>query len=104
MKSVKKLFTSFLIVGGLGVGAYAVTDPQPEAAQINVSSHTINELKAKDIALYASKGGLVTDSHVKTENGIKKYEITIVKQDQEHDVEIDALTGEVTQYEEYVRH
>jgi len=103
MKRTKKLLASALIISGLGASVYAITDGQPAAAQINVSSHTINELKAKDIALYASKGGLVTDSHIENEDGIKKYEMTVVKPDREFDIEIDALTGTVTKLDQKVR-
>lgn len=103
MKRTKKLLTSALIIGGLGASIYTITDGQPAAAQINASSHIINELKAKDIALYASKGGLVTDSHIENEDGVKKYEVTVIKADREFDIEIDALTGTVTKLDEEVR-
>jgi uncharacterized membrane protein YkoI len=87
------LLTGALIAGGLG--ANAMIDNQPATKQTNAPSQTINELKAKEIALDISKGGLVTKTHLVENNGMKKYEISIVNQDTEFDVEIDAFTGKL---------
>jgi uncharacterized membrane protein YkoI len=87
------LLTSALIAGGLG--ANAMIDDQPVTEQTNAPSQTINELKAKEIALDISKGGLVTKTHLIEDNSMEKYEISIVNQDTEFNVDIDAFTGEI---------
>lgn len=93
MKLITMLLTSALIAGGLG--ANAMIDDQPVTEQTNAPSQTINELKAKEIALDISKGGLVTKTHLIEDNSMEKYEISIVNQDTEFNVDIDAFTGEI---------
>ena len=93
MKLITMLLTGALIAGGLG--ANAMFDNQLATEQTNAPSQTINELKAKEIALDISKGGLVTKTHLIEDNGMEKYEVSIVNQDTEFNVDIDAFTGEI---------
>lgn len=84
------LLTGALIAGGLGV---TLLDNQPVTNQTNAPVQTINELQAKTIALNTSKGGLITNTG-KVENYENKiYEISIVNQETEYTVHIDASTG-----------
>ncbi|OCA92873.1 PepSY domain-containing protein [Pseudobacillus wudalianchiensis] len=103
MTSITKLLTSVLVIGGLGAGAYTVTEHQAAVAQTTTSTHTISEAKAKDIALYTSKGGTVTDIELESDEGSKKYDIEILKQNREFDIEIDAATGKVMKYNEEIQ-
>ncbi|WP_053368178.1 PepSY domain-containing protein [Bacillus sp. FJAT-27245] len=100
MKLFTKLLTNVLLIGSLGMFAYATIDNQSVSAQANVPASKINQLKAIDIASHLTRGGLVTDSHLTQEGGLKKYEITITKQDRDYQVKIDALTGKVIGYNE----
>ncbi|MEH7092980.1 hypothetical protein ICR95_27945 (plasmid) [Priestia megaterium] len=85
--------TSAFVVGMLGVSTYAVTDNQLKAAQPHSASQTISEIKAKEIALGISKGGLVRNSYINERHGIKKYKISVIKQDEKFDLDIAATTG-----------
>ena len=90
MNLLSILLTGALISGGLG--AHTLLDNQP-TKQTNAPSQTINELQAKTIALDTSKGGLVTNTQTVENYGIKTYKISIVNQDTEYTVDIDASTG-----------
>ncbi|MFC4801325.1 PepSY domain-containing protein [Neobacillus sp. GCM10023253] len=94
------LLTGSLLTGGLGASAYALTNHQQTAAQTNETVKTISEIKAKEIALGASKGGLVTKCELDQDNGMTKYEITIIKQNEEFEVEVNAETGKVLKLEQ----
>ena len=93
MNLMTLLLTGALIAGGLG--AHAVLDNQPITNSTTAPSQSINELQAKTIALDTSKGGLVTNTQTIENYGIKKYEISIVNQDTEYAVDIDASTGDI---------
>ena len=91
MNLLSILLTGALIAGGLG--AHTLPNNQPVTKQTNAPSQMINELQAKTIALDTSKGGLVTNTQTVENHGIKTYKISIVNQDTEYTVDIDASTG-----------
>jgi uncharacterized membrane protein YkoI len=93
MNLMTLLLTGALIAGGLG--AHAVLDNQPITKSTIAPSQSINELQAKTIALDTSKGGLVTNTQTIEKYGIKEYEISIVNQDTEYAVDINASTGDI---------
>ena len=103
MKLATTILTGVLVVGGLGVGAYAMADNQSTIQKMNIGSSTISMDKAKEIALVISKGGQVTEIQLDRDNGTKEYEVEIVNQDTEYDVDIDASTGNVLKTEQEVR-
>ena len=87
MNLITVLLTGAFLVGGLG--AHTTINNQPEIEQ------TINQLTAKNIALDVSNGGLVTKTHMIEDNDSKQYEISILNQNKEFNVNIDATTGNV---------
>lgn len=93
MKFVTPLLIGAFVIGGVSVSAYAMTNTQ--AVSSNTTQMTISKINAKEIALEASNGGKVTDIEVKEEAGIKKYEVEIVNQNREYEVDIDGSTGKV---------
>lgn len=107
MKLVTKLLAGTLVIGGLGVSMYTtMAGNELVAAKTNelvqtidtettTSTKVISVEKAKEIALDASKGGQVTRVHLEEEYGQKEYEIEIINQDIEYDVDLDAVTGKV---------
>ena len=46
---------------------------------------------------------MVTKSKIEEDNGMKKYEITIIKQNEEFTVEINATTGKVLDFEQEIK-
>ena len=94
------LLTGSLITGGLGASAFRVINHQPTAGQ---TIETISELKAKEIALGETKGGITAKSKIEEDNGLKKYEITIIKQNKEFNVDISATTGKVLDFEQEIK-
>lgn len=107
MKLVTKLLAGTLVIGGLGVSMYTtMAGNELVAAKTNelvqtidtettTSTKVISVEKAKEIALDASKGGQVTRVHLEEEYGQKEYEIEIINQDIEYDVDLDAVTGKI---------
>ena len=57
-------------------------------------------MKAKEIALGETKGGIAAKSQIEEDNGMKKYEITIIKQNEEFEVAINAKSGKVLKIDE----
>ena len=102
MSLLSILLTGSLITGGLGASAYGMINHQLTAGQTIETSQTISEIKAKEIALGETKGGMVAKSKIKEDNGMKKYEITILKQNEEFTVEINATTGKVLDFEQEI--
>jgi uncharacterized membrane protein YkoI len=90
----KLLIGTFIVSELLGTSACSMTDNKSETAQ------TINELKATEIALDASQGGVVIDSHLDENNGSNKYEVSIEKSDKNYEVDVDSLTGEVLEIDQ----
>lgn len=100
MNLLSILLTGSLITGSIGANALGLVNHKPIAGQTTESLQTISTIKAKEIALDETKGGLVSKSTIKEDNNIKKYEITIIKQNEKFDVEINAKTGKVLNFEQ----
>jgi uncharacterized membrane protein YkoI len=94
MKLLTKFLIGTLVISSLGVGAYAMMVNQP------TTEKTISEKKAEGIALGVLKGGIVTNSHLETNNDFGKYEVIIKKPDGRFEVDVDALTGKVLEIDE----
>ncbi|GHH97563.1 PepSY domain-containing protein [Neobacillus kokaensis] len=94
-----KLLTQFLIavtfIGGLCAAAYAMTNNHTATEQTNPTSYPIRHIEAIEAAIKVSKGGFVKNIQAKEEEGIKKYEVNIVNQGKEIEVDINGLTGKV---------
>ena len=103
MNLLSILLTGSLITGGLGANALGMINHQPKAGQTIETLTTISQIKAKEIALGETKGGIVTKSKIEEDNGMKKYEITIIKQNEEFAVEINATTGKVLDFEQEIK-
>ena len=101
MKLMTILLTSSFLIGGLG--AHAMINNQPTIEQTHTPTQTINQLTAKNIALDTSNGGLVTNTHMIEDNGIFKYEISIVNQDKDFKVNLDAKTGKVLKFDQHIK-
>lgn len=99
MKLATTLLTGTLILGGLGAGAYAMTDKQP-LQSVSANSTTISEEQAKEIALEQTNGGNITKMSVDTDDRTKKYEFDIVNGEFEYDVDIDFNSGKVVEFDQ----
>lgn len=99
MKLATTLLTGTLILGGLGAGAYAMTDKQP-LQSVSANSTTISEEQAKEIALEQTNGGNITKMSVDTDDRTKKYEFDIVNGEFEYDVNIDFNSGKVVEFDQ----
>lgn len=93
MNLMKILIKGVLIT--VGLGAHIWIDNQPVTKPTNTQIQTINELSAKMIALDTSKGGLVTNTQAIKDHGVIKYEVSIIKQHTEYNMDIDASTGNI---------
>jgi uncharacterized membrane protein YkoI len=63
------------------------------------ANQLIGHEKAIEIALGLTGGGVVDDIELDEDDGFYSYEIEIVKDGIEYDIEIDALTGKVLEFE-----
>lgn len=68
-------------------------------SQTNTVQTPITWEQAKKIALEKVPGGTTTKLKLDEENGKLVYEIEIIKNNEEHDLEIDATTGTIIKYE-----
>jgi uncharacterized membrane protein YkoI len=99
-----KLIIGTLVVSGiLGTSACSGTNNQPKTAQTNKTSQTISEAKATEIALNTLKGGIVTSSHVDKNEKANKYEISILKEDKNYEVDVDSSSGEILEINQSVQ-
>lgn len=103
MNLLSILLTGSLITGGLGASAFEMANHQPKAGQTIETLQTISQIKAKEIALGETKGGMVAKCKIEEDNGMKKYEITIIKQNEEFVVEVNATTGKVLDFEQEIK-
>ncbi|MEH7111413.1 PepSY domain-containing protein [Neobacillus niacini] len=97
------LLTGSLITGVLGANTLGMFNYQQNAGQIIETSKTIGQINAKEIAIGETKGGVIKKSKIVEENGMKKYEITIIKQNGTFDVEINAKTGEILDFKQEIK-
>ncbi|MGG3196867.1 PepSY domain-containing protein [Priestia aryabhattai] len=98
MKVITTVLASAVLVGGLGASAYAMTD-QPKSND-KKQTITIEEAKAKDIALQKTDGGDITNIQLAVDDGVKQYEVDITKGNKEYDVDIDSSSGKIIEFDE----
>ena len=95
MKSKRKrLIGAFLTSGLLGISACSMSDNSAEKDQ------TISEREATEIALKELNGGVVTNSHLDETEGADKYEVNILKENKNYEVDVDSITGKVLEMNE----
>ncbi|MBU3571447.1 PepSY domain-containing protein [Priestia aryabhattai] len=98
MKVITTVLASAVLVGGLGASAYAMTD-QPKSNDKKQTT-TIEEAKAKDIALQKTDGGDITNIQLDVDDGVKQYAVDITKGNKEYDVDIDSSSGKIIEFDE----
>ena len=95
MKSKRKrLIGAFLVSGLLGISACSMSDNNAEKDQ------TISEREATEIALKELNGGVVTNSHLDKTKGADKYEVNILKENKNYEVDVDSITGKILEMNE----
>jgi uncharacterized membrane protein YkoI len=95
MKSKRKrLIAAFLASSLLGISACSTSDNSAEKDQ------TISEREATEIALKELNGGVVTNSHLDKTKGADKYEVNILKENINYEVDVDSITGKVLEMNE----
>ncbi|MFK2825188.1 PepSY domain-containing protein [Bacillus sp. B190/17] len=95
--TTKLIIGTIIIIGLMGAAIYAMTDDTTQTKEAG-----IDEIKAERIALRELNGGIVTKIHMEeSPDGSKEYEVTIVKKDQTFEVDIDTLTGKVSEISQY---
>lgn len=98
MKVITTVLASAVLVGGLGASAYAMTDQSKSNDKKQTT--TIEEAKAKDIALQKTDGGNITNIQLAVDDGVKQYEVDITKGNKEYDVDIDSSSGKIIEFDE----
>lgn len=98
MKVITTVLASAVLVGGLGASAYAMTDQSKSNDKKQTT--TIEEAKAKDIALQKTEGGDITNIQLAVDDGVKQYEVDITKGNKEYDVDIDSSSGKIIEFDE----
>ncbi|MEI2326752.1 PepSY domain-containing protein [Priestia megaterium] len=98
MKVITTVLASAVLVGGLGASAYAMTDQSKSNDKKQTT--TIEEAKAKDIALQKTDGGDITNIQLAIDDGVKQYEVDITKGNKEYDVDIDSNSGKIIEFDE----
>ncbi|KWU61159.1 PepSY domain-containing protein [Priestia megaterium] len=98
MKVITTVLASAVLVGGLGASAYAMTDQSKSNDKKQTT--TIEEAKAKDIALQKTDGGDITNIQLAIDDGVKQYEVDITKGNKEYDVDIDSSSGKIIEFDE----
>lgn len=63
------------------------------------TSKTISASKAKEIAINKVGGGKVTECKLDTDDGVKVYDVKVVYNGYEYEVEIDATTGKILDFD-----
>ncbi|MBE2977392.1 PepSY domain-containing protein [Priestia megaterium] len=98
MKVITTVLASAVLVGGLGASAYAMKDQSKSNDKKQTT--TIEEAKAKDIALQKTDGGDITNIQLAVDDGVKQYEVDITKGNKEYDVDIDSSSGKIIEFDE----
>lgn len=98
MKVITTVLASAVLVGGLGASAYAMMDQSK--SNDKKQTKTIEEAKAKDIALQKTDGGDITNIQLAVDDGVKQYEVDITKGNKEYDVDIDSSSGKIIEFDE----
>lgn len=90
-------------VGVLAIGGVALADERDDVMEmvpvIQNSKDFIGEQRAKEIAAKTGKGEVVSFS-LDTDDGRAHYEVEMKDGEMEYDFDIDAVTGDVSDYEE----
>ncbi|MFZ0444378.1 MAG: PepSY domain-containing protein [Bacillus sp. (in: firmicutes)] len=95
MKSKRKgLIGALLVSGSLGISACSMSDNNAEKDQ------TISEREATEIALKELNGGIVMNSHLDETEGADKYEVNILKENKNYEVDVDSITGKILEKNE----
>lgn len=97
MKVITTVLASAVLVGGLGASAYAMTDQSKSNDKKQTT--TIEEAKAKDIALQKTDGGDITNIQLAIDDGVKQYEVDVTKGNKEYDVDIDSSSGKIIEFD-----
>lgn len=82
----------------IGASAYAMTDQSKSNDKKQTT--TIEEAKAKDIALQKTDGGDITNIQLAIDDGVKQYEVDVTKGNKEYDVDIDSSSGKIIEFDE----
>ena len=98
MKVITTVLASTVLVVGLGASAYAMTDQSKSNDKKQTT--TIEEAKAKDIALQKTDGGDITNIQLAIDDGVKQYEVDVTKGNKEYDVDIDSSSGKIIEFDE----
>jgi len=103
IKTSDKLILGVLVILMIGLSSVFITAVTAEGSSSNtVSASETNTLitieQAKMIALEAVPG-VITESEIEKENGIIIYEIEIIKDNKEYEVNIDPKTGLIIKIE-----
>ncbi|QTL49862.1 MULTISPECIES: PepSY domain-containing protein [Priestia] len=98
MKVITTVLASAVLVGGLGASAYAMTDQSKSNDKKQTT--TIEEAKAKDIALQKTDGGDIKNIQLAVDDGVKQYEVDITKGNKAYDVDIDSSSGKIIEFDE----
>ncbi|MEJ9304826.1 PepSY domain-containing protein [Priestia megaterium] len=98
MKVITTVLASAVLVGGLGASAYAMTDQSKSNDKKQTT--TIEEARAKDIALQKTDGGDITNIQLAIDDGVKQYEVDVTKGNKEYDVDIDSSSGKIIEFDE----
>ncbi|WP_176585526.1 PepSY domain-containing protein [Priestia megaterium] len=98
MKVITTVLASAVLVGGLSASAYAMTDQSKSNDKKQTT--TIEEAKAKDIALQKTDGGDITNIQLAIDDGVKQYKVDVTKGNKEYDVDIDSSSGKIIEFDE----
>ena len=98
MKVITTVLASAVLVGGLGASAYAMTDQSKSDDKKQTT--TIEEAKAKEIALQKTDGGDITNIQLAIDDGVKQYEVDVTKGNKEYDVDINSSSGKIIEFDE----
>jgi len=98
MKVITTVLASAVLVGGLGASAYAMTDQSKSNDKKQTT--TIEEAKAKEIALQKTDGGDITNIQLAIDDGVKQYEVDVTKGNKEYDVDINSSSGKIIEFDE----
>lgn len=84
-----------IVITCIGIGStLAASNSKVEQPKL------ISEEAAQEIAFNKAGGGILKSLKTDTENGVKIYKVEIVRGEYEYDIEVNALTGEVTGYDQ----
>lgn len=73
--------------------------PRPEPAPTPSEPTIIGEARAKEIALARTGGGTVVDIELDWDDGTPEYEIEIIGNGYEYEIEIDGYTGKILDFD-----